>query len=295
MERRNLRFEHPGHNRTSLNGRLEAFEWLKSVCLDGSSSEELRLYLETDFERFIYTLGLVPDDFVGRGLEIGANPYFMSLLLKEFRPSIDFDFTNYFAGAGDQIEQTVSWISPDGQEKTVQLKSRNVNVELDRVPVDDGQYDIVLFCEVLEHFTSSPLAALNEINRILKPGGLLVLTTPNVARFENVIALLEGRNIYDPYSGYGPHGRHNREYSRHELHQLLAHAGFTADLDFTSDVHPGVDATVSEAATLSLLSQIPSRHHDLGQYLFSRWIKAGEGTKKLPRWLFRSYPDSYFE
>ncbi len=32
--------------------------------------------------------------------------------------------------------------------------------------------------EVLEHFTADPMFALAELNRVLKPGGFLLLTTP---------------------------------------------------------------------------------------------------------------------
>ena len=82
-----------------------------------------------------------------------------------------------------------------------------------------AHFDHILFCEVLEHLTNHPLRAVLQLKKVLKPDGMLVLTTPNAARLENVVAFIEGRNIYDPYSAYGPYGRHNREYTRHELHQ----------------------------------------------------------------------------
>ena len=49
-------------------------------------------------------------------------------------------------------------------------------------PVPDGSFDIVILSEVLEHLRISPMTALREIHRILKPGGYLILTTPNIAR-----------------------------------------------------------------------------------------------------------------
>ncbi len=92
----------------------------------------------------------------------------------------------------------------------------------------------MLFCEIVEHLLLDPLHALHEIHRVLRPSGLLVLTTPNVARLGNVLALVAGANIYDPYSGFGPLGRHNREYTRHELVALLRFAGFTVEAAFTA-------------------------------------------------------------
>ena len=85
-----------------------------------------------------------------------------------------------------------------------------------------ASFDFVLFCEIIEHLLMNPLHALREIHRVLEPGGLLVLTTPNVARLGNVLRWSRGDNIYDPYSGFGPYGRHNREYTLHELDRLAA-------------------------------------------------------------------------
>ena len=99
----------------------------------------------------------------------------------------------------------------EGKDENVAFDYRNLNIEVDDFPFPDNHFDYILFCEVLEHLTHDPLRALTELKRVLKPGGeASVLTTPNAARLENVIAFIEGRNIYDPYSAYGPYGRHNR-------------------------------------------------------------------------------------
>ncbi len=279
-----------GDDRQALLDRLAI------LSIDGGSSGELRGYVEEDLDRFQYTLGLVPDDVQGRGLEIGANPYFMSILLREFRPGLSFDCTNYFEGSPDDIRQVVRWQRADGTSQEHCFESRNVNLERDVLPADNETYDVILFCEVLEHFTMDPLHCVLELHRVLKPHGRLVLTTPNVARYENVAALLEGRNLYDPYSGYGPHGRHNREYTRHELHQLMRHAGFECDMDFTSDVHPNLPTAIDPASIDQVLGQLQHREHDLGQYLFSRWRKSSATPSQLlPPWLYRSYPDKRFE
>ena len=43
----------------------------------------------------------------------------------------------------------------------------------------DSTFDIVLFTEVIEHITFNPVAMWREIYRVLKPGGRIVVTTPN--------------------------------------------------------------------------------------------------------------------
>ena len=51
----------------------------------------------------------------------------------------------------------------------------------DMAPVSDASYDTVLCSEVLEHLRD-PAAALSEINRVLKPGGKLILSVPFLGR-----------------------------------------------------------------------------------------------------------------
>lgn len=46
-----------------------------------------------------------------------------------------------------------------------------------RTPIADSTYDFVFCMEVLEH-TLNPFAAIAEIRRILKPGGLLIASAP---------------------------------------------------------------------------------------------------------------------
>ena len=46
------------------------------------------------------------------------------------------------------------------------------------LPFPDGQFDAVIFTEAIEHF-AEPEPALAEIARVLRPGGLALITTPN--------------------------------------------------------------------------------------------------------------------
>ncbi len=179
----------------------------------------------------------------------------------------------------------------DGEDEQCDLAFHSLNVEEWSFPFSDDQMDVVIFGEVLEHMTNDPMHAMREISRVLKPGGQLVLTTPNVARIENVMALLEGRNLYDPYSAYGPYGRHNREYTRHELHQLATYCGFEAEVSFTANVHDDIPAdTLNMDALRDILGSTTHREHDLGQYLMTRWRKTAACGMQRPGWLYRSYP-----
>lgn len=48
-----------------------------------------------------------------------------------------------------------------------------------QLPVPEGSLDAVCAIEILEH-VESPLAALRNIRRVLRPGGLLIASTPNI-------------------------------------------------------------------------------------------------------------------
>lgn len=61
----------------------------------------------------------------------------------------------------------------------------------DRLPADDASIDLVIMGEVIEH-VFDPDACLEEARRVLRPGGTLVLTTPNLASWLNRLLLFFG-------------------------------------------------------------------------------------------------------
>lgn len=65
--------------------------------------------------------------------------------------------------------------------------------DLNTAPLDleDGSVDVVLLCEVIEHLYD-PDAVIRECRRILRKGGTLVLTTPNLSSWFNRILLVLG-------------------------------------------------------------------------------------------------------
>lgn len=63
--------------------------------------------------------------------------------------------------------------------------------------VAPGQFDVVLAGDVLEHLVD-PLATLRVCRRMLKEGGYVVLSLPNIAHADVKLALLAGRFPYGP-------------------------------------------------------------------------------------------------
>ncbi len=268
---------------------LSLLNYLKGFKLDGSSGNELENYLKEDFKRFIYTLNLIPEPKCDASLlEIGSNPYFTSILIKKFT-SYQLYSTNYFGISKTTGKQTQTNTLTG---EVFHFEYANHNIETDNIPFKK-KFDVILFCEVLEHLTNDPMLALLRIKDSLKQDGILILTTPNVNRLENISRMISGSNIYDPYSGYGIYGRHNREYNKHELFILLSHCGFEIEEIFSSDVHQNNSNNFfSVKEFYKIIYSIKNRSLDLGQYIFIRAKNSLPAKPYKPTWLYRSYPDS---
>jgi len=268
----------------------QLFDFLTSVRVQDAPQAEMCAYGTHDFRRFVYTWGMA-SDVKGKCLELGGNPYFTTMLLKKFT-DLEISAANYFGHENNgEYSQTVDYLELNTCEKRSQgFIFQHFNIESDRFPYPDGEFDLVIFAEIIEHLLNDPCKVLREIKRVLKPNGTLILTTPNVARLENVTRLISGANIHDPYSGYGPYGRHNREYNRHELDQLLRFEGYEPSICFTADVHANNAQAFCSVEKIADLLRF--REHDLGQYIFIKaTAKSDIQNTKRPSWLYRSYPE----
>lgn len=78
--------------------------------------------------------------------------------------------------------------------------------DLTDIPVEDGRYDRVLFNQVLEHM-KDPQAVINELYRVLKPGGEILCTCP--------LTFHEHQKPYDFF-----------RYTKYGLRHLFETAGF---------------------------------------------------------------------
>ncbi|MER7573717.1 methyltransferase domain-containing protein [Streptomyces sp. NPDC126514] len=101
------------------------------------------------------------------------------------------------------------------------------------LPFRSESADAVLFSEVIEHLVD-PDAALDEIRRVLRPGGHLMLSTPNLAAWYNRALVLAGvQPVFSEVSLRAIHGRpgkevvgHLRLYTARALKEFVAASGF---------------------------------------------------------------------
>jgi SAM-dependent methyltransferase len=113
----------------------------------------------------------------GPVVELGSHPHVLQLRLDEDQPTVGVDLDPTRASA----------------EVRDELDIRQCDLDEDRVPVGSGQAGTVVCSEVLEHL-ARPERALAEMERILKPGGRGIVTTPNFGRLETRARALRGRN-----------------------------------------------------------------------------------------------------
>jgi SAM-dependent methyltransferase len=86
-------------------------------------------------------------------------------------------------------------------------------------------YDVVVCAEVIEHLPVSPAPALRFVGSALRPGGWLVLQTPNAASIGNRLRLLAGRNPFEELRNDLVSPGHIREYTVDEVLELGRAAG----------------------------------------------------------------------
>ena len=68
------------------------------------------------------------------------------------------------------------------------------DVERD-LPTPSGQFEVIIFADILEHLMD-PAAVFQRFTSILAPGGLVVISVPNVAHWYVRLSLLFGRFEY---------------------------------------------------------------------------------------------------
>jgi 2-polyprenyl-3-methyl-5-hydroxy-6-metoxy-1,4-benzoquinol methylase len=90
-------------------------------------------------------------------------------------------------------------------------------------PVEAAAFDVVTAGEIIEHMIDES-AFLQECRRALKPGGRLIVTTPNLSFLVNRFLMLFGRMpkfVYEPY--------HYHFHTRDTLVELLTRNGFVVE------------------------------------------------------------------
>ena len=97
------------------------------------------------------------------------------------------------------------------------------------LPFADKSFDIVYMGAFIEHLPNGHKKVLQEAYRVLKPNGIIILDTPNIACLINRIRLLLGRSpttAIEWFFNSPDYIGHYREFTRKEVKIMLEHTGF---------------------------------------------------------------------
>jgi glycosyltransferase involved in cell wall biosynthesis/SAM-dependent methyltransferase len=163
------------------------------------------------------------------------------------------------------------------------------DAEQDPFPYPDGWFATVLCCELLEHLARDPMHMMVEINRVLRPGGHLLLTTPNIASLRSIAAILQGYHpglfthyVHPDKAAMEP--RHYREYTPTEIRRLLEDAGFTV---IKLETGPYREQPRPEWLWVVHLLERYRLPKDLrGEAIYALARKSGPVRVRYPEWLY---------
>jgi SAM-dependent methyltransferase len=127
--------------------------------------------------------------------------------------------------------------------------------------VEDNHFDAILFAEILEHIAFNPLEMWSELFRIIRPGGLIFISTPNSLNLLQTlrglagILLRRGQGLSIPsLMSTVTYGHHWKEYSKRELIEYFSYLGLPRNklefqyINYSREVTP-LALTVFNAVT----------------------------------------------
>ncbi len=131
----------------------------------------------------------------------------------------------------------------------VQARARGLlviqgGVDAAGLPLADSSADVVIMSELIEHLVDTD-AAVDEARRILRPGGILLLLTPNLAAwFNRGLVGLGIQPVFSEVSLRGIYGRpgdqvvgHLRLFTRRALVEFLTARGFSCEVVLGAAYH----------------------------------------------------------
>ena len=197
------------------------------------SADSYDYVARVQFERLIFSARYIENSCQKSDaiVDVGSFPYFIPayLSLKGFQNVITVETPR-----PDEFTRDPSW----------KFQRLTCDIEESPLPLKDNSVDAVVMLQVFEHLYRRPNQVFREFRRVLRPGGKIIMSTPNGARLGTYAKILLRRQFGLPifkfsedYERYG-HFSHIREYSVQEITAYLAHFDFVIECTLHRSFRP---------------------------------------------------------
>ncbi len=227
-------------NNSDWFGREGAFEYLKQ-----DADNQLRIKK---------VMGLLSSDGLSTGklLDIGCGGGEVSCLIKKLGYQV----------IGLELNPK---LVKKAKEKGIIVKQGDA---AEKLPFKSGFFNLVYAGEVIEHLFDTELF-LTEINRVLKKGGVLVLTTPNLVHLPDRIKFLKGKTPAQVNPIHHFLKYHIRPFTYPQLKHCLESFGFEVEKFVSTMVVFKRDGEEVASASKLLAKLFPQ----LGSFLIVKAVK----------------------
>jgi predicted SAM-dependent methyltransferase len=232
---------------TSRKQHPEAMEAILARFHTEFSDSATREYLRYHARRYAYLMNSIDKLPRGRILDIG--PSFQTMLMRAVYP--------------DSIVDTLGFHDERFPPRSIDT---HINFDLndstspDRWPAATGPYDLVVMAEVLEHVYTAARPVLSFVASLLRPGGNLVIQTPNAVNLMRRYSTVRGTNPYSMIREERTNPGHFCEFTARELEESANSAGFeTAQLEIENYFGP---AGIRKSIYNTLCAVLPGELRD---------------------------------
>ena len=200
-----------------------AIVWSNGTRFDVlAARDQVNQRVAFDSERLRDVLQLVARSKARAVLELGAAPY----LLTASMVSTGYSVTANGLPTPEFAERSTLTLSVNGTDAEIPLVFFDAESSF---PLEDESFDLVVAGEIFEHLFRKPWEMVSESWRVLRPGGWLVLSTPNGHSLEVGYRWLRRGTTGMGFNPEAPAARHAREYGVSELVEVVESQGFTTE------------------------------------------------------------------
>jgi len=194
--------------------KLQTEQDVLSYFEEHPMDDSIREYLRFHANRYAFLLSKVDALERARVLDIG--PSFQTSLMRDVYP-----------------ESVIDTLGFDDNRFPRRDRDRhfefdlNDSVDPDKWPRVDAPYDLVVMAEVLEHVYTAARPVLNCVASLMRPGGILILQTPNAVNLGRRISTAKGQNPFGMIREQKNNPGHFCEFTVDDLRRAAESAHFT--------------------------------------------------------------------